>query len=144
MKQAYLIGFLVVGVALGFTLWAFSGTMTPYVDIRTARQSVSPVQVRGRILHETAHYDLNKKALCFTIEDINKDKIEVVYFGATPEAFDQAPETAATGVVRRSPSGGEFLESRSMVVKCPSKYEDEQRTPYKKAVAGGGSGGSDK
>jgi hypothetical protein len=42
VKKAYIIAFLVIGVAAGFTLWAFSGSMTPYVDIATARRSAAP------------------------------------------------------------------------------------------------------
>jgi cytochrome c-type biogenesis protein CcmE len=127
MNRAYLVGIPVILVAIGFTVWAFSASATPYVDIRTAKQSGSPVQVRGKILHETAHYDTSMGALCFMIRDKNGEQIEVVYHGARPDAFDTAPETAAHGVVRNG-----VFESDSMVVKCPSKYDDRS-SPYRKA-----------
>lgn len=133
MKKAYLIAAVVIAVAMGFTLWAFSSSMTPYVDIAAARRSETPVQVRGKILHETAYYDMAKGALRFQIQDAKGEKIEVVYHGAKPDAFDTAPETAAHGMVR----DGVFV-SDSLVVKCPSKYEDKNG-PYKKAQAAGGS-----
>jgi cytochrome c-type biogenesis protein CcmE len=136
VKKAYIIAFLVIGVAAGFTLWAFSGSMTPYVDIATARRSATPVQVRGKILHETAYYDKNANALRFQIEDVNKERIEVVYRGGKPDAFDTAPETAATGLVRKDATGSEIFESDKLVVKCPSKYDGNKN--YYQANAGGG------
>ncbi len=133
MKKAYLIAAAVIAIAMGFTLWAFSSSMTSYVDIQTARHSDAPVQVRGKILHDTAHYDLAQGALRFKIQDAKGEQIEVVYRGAKPDAFDTAPETAAHGMVR----DGIFL-SDSLVVKCPSKYSGDQGA-YKKAEARGGS-----
>jgi len=133
VKKAYWIAIVIIAVAMGFTLWAFSSSMTPYVDIATARRMGTPVQVRGKILHETAYYDPAQGALRFQIQDVNGERIEVVYHGAKPDAFDTAPETAAHGVVR-----GNTLQSDSLVVKCPSKYDD-QKGPYKRAVAPGGS-----
>ncbi len=128
MKTAYIIAALVISIALGFTMWAFSSSMTPYVNIKQARESSVPVQVRGKILREkkfTPYYDGKENALRFWIEDANKEQIEVVYKGGKPEAFDTAQETAAHGLVRDGK-----LYSDKLVVKCPSKYEGE-KTPYK-------------
>jgi cytochrome c-type biogenesis protein CcmE len=128
MKTAYIIAALVISIALGFTMWAFSSSITPYVNIKQARQSSVPVQVRGKILRDkkfTPYYDSKENALRFWIEDENKEQIEVVYKGGKPEAFDTAPETAAHGMVRDGK-----LYSDKLVVKCPSKYEGE-KTPYK-------------
>ncbi len=128
MNKAYIFAFLVISLALGFTLYAFSASMTPYVDIHTARQSTSPVQVKGNILHDTVTYDKAIGALRFQIEDKNKERIEVVYLGAKPDAFDTAPETAATGMIQKDKTDGhDIFVSRSMVVKCPSKYDDQNK-----------------
>ena len=136
MKKAYIVGFLVIGLALGFTLWAFSSSMTPYVDIKTARLMGSAVQVRGKILHDdTVRYDESIHALRFWIEDINKERIEVIYRGGKPEAFDKAPETAAHGMIRKEANGNVVFESDKLVVKCPSKYDEGKKAPYQKAEA---------
>lgn len=144
MKKAYIIAFLVIGLAAGFAMWAFSSSMTPYVDIKTAIKNETAVQVMGKILHNKPDvpqpfYDAKSKALRFWIEDKNQERIEVVYRGAKPDAFDTAPETAARGVVRKGADGKLYLDSDSIVVKCPSKYDDRS-DPYKKArtvMAGG-------
>ncbi len=133
MKRAYLIAFAVIAVAMGFTLWAFSSSMTPYVDIATARRSVTPVQVYGKILHNTAYYDMAQGALHFKIQDVKGEQIEIVYQGGKPDSFDTAPETAARGMVHN----GVFV-SDSLVVKCPSKYSGD-KAAYQKAAGGGSS-----
>lgn len=127
MNKAYIFAFFVISLALGFTLYAFSSSMTPYVDIRTARQSNAQVQVKGKILHDTVHYDSALGALRFRIEDPNKEQIEIVYLGAKPDSFDTAPETAATGNVKKDADGHEIFISKSIVVKCPSKYDDKDK-----------------
>ncbi len=137
MNKAYLIGILVITVAMGFTLWSFKDTMTPYTDVAGARKSDSQVQVRGKILHETSHYDDQIHALRFTIQDDRGEKIEVVYHGPKPDSFDTAKETAAHGSVRRDASGKEVFLSDSLIVKCPSKYDDN-KTPYKKTASAEG------
>ncbi len=126
MNKAVLIGLLAVSVAMGFTLWAFSSSMTPYVDIHQAEQMGERVQVRGKILHNTVRWSDRQHALIFMLQDKNNDQIEVVYHGAKPESFDTAPETAASGIVERGSSGTPIFVSDSMVVKCPSKYDDEK------------------
>lgn len=127
-----MVGLLVVVIAGGFTLWAFSSNMTPYVDVKTARASTGQVQVRGYILHDTAIYDARIGALKFMIKDDKGEKMQIVYRGAKPDAFDKAPETAALGAYR----DGVFV-SEQLIVKCPSKYDDSKKDPYKIVGAGG-------
>ncbi len=136
MNKAYIIGLLVISVAMGFTLWSFKDTMTPYTDIAGARKMDTTVQVRGTILHDTAHYDDAIHALRFQIQDEKGLKIEVIYHGAKPDSFDTAKETAAHGVIGKDSAGQEVFNSDSLVVKCPSKYDDN-KTPYKKTASAG-------
>jgi cytochrome c-type biogenesis protein CcmE len=136
VKKAYLIALMVIGAAMGFTLWAFSSAMTPYVDIRTARASSSPVQVKGKIVHAKQYWDPTNNVLRFPIVDQNNDTIEIVYTGAKPDAFDTAPETAATGIVQKDAAGHEVFVSSNMVVKCPSKYDDRGKAPGAELAGG--------
>lgn len=136
MNKAYIVAFLVIGLAMGFTMWAFSSAMTPYVDIRTAREAGTHVQVKGKILHETAHWDSQINALLFKLKDKNGDVIQVVYKSAKPDAFDTAPETAADGIVQKDAAGHEVFVSDKMVVKCPSKYDDSKKAYQRPGVAG--------
>jgi cytochrome c-type biogenesis protein CcmE len=137
VNKAYIIGLLVISVAMGFTLWSFKDTMTPYTDIAGARKFDTVVQVRGKILHETARFDDQIHALCFQIQDDKGAKIEVVYRGAKPESFDTAPETAAHGMIGKNSAGEEVFNSDSLVVKCPTKYDDK-KSPYKTTASAEG------
>jgi len=135
MNKMYIIAFLVIGGALGFTMWSFSSSLTPYVDVKTARKTNTPVQIRGIILRDNAHQvvrDSKKNALRFWIKDQNQEEIEVVYYGAKPDAFDAAPGTAAHGYVRHdAETGRDIFASDSLIVQCPSKYNDVK---YKDAM----------
>ncbi len=136
MKIATIVTLLVISIAMGFTLWAFSSSMTPYVNIQTALKSAGDVQVRGKILHNTVQWNSQLKALTFTLLDPHNQSIEVVYKGPKPESFDTAPETAVTGSIQNL-NGKRVFVSTSMVVKCPSKYDDSKKI---KQVYGGGGG----
>ena len=139
-KKTYIIAFLVIAGALGLTMWSFSSSMTPYVNLKQARKLDVAVQVRGKILRDEAHpirYDATERALRFWIKDTANEEIEVVYHGAKPDAFDTAPGTAAHGYVRRDGSGKEVFASDSLVIQCPSKYDDKSSI-YKRADARGG------
>lgn len=135
MNKAYIIGLLVISVAMGFTLWSFKDTMTPYTDIAGARKLGSTVQVRGAILHETARYDNETHAMRFTIRDDKGEKIDVVYRGPKPDSFDTAPETAAHGMMGKDATGQEVFNSDALIVKCPTKYDDNKKSPYKKTAS---------
>lgn len=138
MNKVYIIAMLVIGVAIGFTMWSFSSSLTPYVDVKTARKMNSSVQVRGIILRDAAHpivHDAQRNALRFWIRDPNKEEIEVVYYGAKPDAFDTAPGTAAHGYIRPE-NGRDVFVSDSLVVQCPSKYND-QKAIYRQAASAG-------
>ena len=140
MNKSYIIAFLVIVAALGFTIWSVSASMTPYVNLQMARKTEGAVQVRGKILRDPAHpvrYDTKLKALRFWIVDTNKEEIEVVYHGAKPDAFDTAPGTAAHGYIRKEENGKEVFASDSLVIQCPSKYDDNSSI-YKRADARGG------
>ncbi len=138
MSRVYVIAFIVIGVALGFTMWSFSSALTPYVDVQTARKLKTSVQVRGLIMRDAAHpivRDPQRNALRFWIKDPKKEEIEIVYYGAKPDAFDSAPGTAAHGYVRKE-NGRDIFVSDSLVVQCPSKYNDQKAVYTQTASAG--------
>ncbi len=140
LKKAYVFGLLVISLALGFSLWAFTNSLSPFVDIKTARAADGPVQVRGLIVKDAEHaayYDPASKAFRFWIVDKNKDICQVVYHGAKPDAFDAAPGLSASGVMARDASGHEFFNSDSLSVQCPSKYNSYKVDYSKKPSAGG-------
>jgi len=138
VNKAYIIAFIVISLALAFTMWSFSSNLTPYVDIKAARKTNTAVQIRGLILRDSAHpivRDSARSALRFWIKDQNKEEIEIVYYGAKPDAFDTAPGLAAHGFIRKE-GGRDVFVSDSLAVQCPSKYND-QKAVYKQTASAG-------
>ena len=87
MKPAHIFAFFVISLALGFAVFAFMGAVPQYLTIKDARNSTTPVQVKGKILHDTVNYDNGMGALRFQIEDDNKERIQVVYSGREAGRF---------------------------------------------------------
>ena len=128
MKKAYIIAFLVISVAMGFTLWRFKDTMTPYTDIAGARKSELTVQVRGKILHDTARTTITKSTRCASHPGRQRrDRSRWSIMAPKPDCLRYAPRDrgARHGRQRRDRAGS--LHLGRLVVKCPSKYDDNKR-----------------
>ena len=115
--------FVIIALAfLGYVLYAFQSSVTPYVGIAEAETSTSSVQVKG-LLDKTApapHMDGDD--FVFTLADENDGKTMVVrYHGQKPDQFDQAHHLVAIGHY-----DGTVFQADKLLIKCPSKYEKEK------------------
>jgi len=120
MKVKYIVGAVII---LTFIIWAgvsFNKTLTPYVSISEAKVSDSDVQVKGKRL-DNGKFDVTANVFIFTMVDEQGERIEVVYSGAKPGNFEQATEVVCVGRYEK----GKFY-ARELLVKCPSKYMEEQ------------------
>lgn len=119
MRAKYIIGAVIIVV---FTIWAaisFNTTLTPYVSIAEAKKSGSVVQVKGERL-DNGQFDVQKNMFTFQIKDENGDLIQVVYDGAKPGNFDQATHVVCVGKYQDG-----LFHAKELLVKCPSKYQEE-------------------
>lgn len=123
MKAKYIIGILVIVVFIIWTSISFQKTLTPYVSIAQAKKVENVVQVKGKRL-DSGRFNIEQNQFIFNLADDSGEKIEVVYNGAKPGNFDQAIDVVCVGQYR----DGRFL-ARELLVKCPSKYvEQENKT----------------
>lgn len=129
MKVAYIVGGIVIVAAVVLGAIAFSNTLTPYVPIAEARSTNHSVQVHG-YLKEDLGYDQAGR-FRFVLTDDNGDQMVVVYSGPRPANFEQANGFVAIG--RYDSGEGTFL-ARKLLVKCPSKYQ-EQSEEYQRQRA---------
>lgn len=125
MKPGYIVALVVLVVAMCAAIYSFSGVVAQHADISTAiSQPGKTLQIPGRIRKETVKYEITegRGSLRFTIEDfVDPSKtIQVVYAKPKPENFDAAVSVEAIGEYR----GGVF-EAHNLLVKCPSKYNDQ-------------------
>ena len=120
MKPVYIVGGIVILVAVVLGGLAFANTLTPYVSIAEARSSGRNVQVHG-YLKETLGYDAEGH-FRFVIVDDNKDELTIVYEQPRPAHFEQANGFVAIG--RYDPQEQVFRANK-LLVKCPSKYQEQ-------------------
>ena len=121
MRIKYIIGGLII---VSFTIWAaisFKTSLTPYVSIAKAKTSNGVVQVKGERIDD-GNFDMARNVFTFHIKDENGDQVEVIYDGPKPGNFDQASYVVCVGRYQ----GGVF-HAKELLVKCPSKYQQQEK-----------------
>ena len=109
---ALIIGFVAFGAG------AFKSSLTPYVSFEQARNTRDAVQVAGKLVQGSGHYDEAGSRLLFTLRDEHGDTLDVAYKGVKPGNFEEAIQVVAIGRY-----DGRMLEAERLLVKCPSKYQ---------------------
>jgi cytochrome c-type biogenesis protein CcmE len=120
MKKSYIVGGLVVVLAMVMAMYSFQSTLTTYVTVSEAKASKRPVQVAGIVVEGTDRYDLEKNNLIFVLREDGGDQMQVEYDGPRPGNFDNVTKVVAIG--KYEPKEQVFM-ARELLVKCPSKYE---------------------
>ena len=120
MKKSYIIGAVVIILAMVMAMYSFKSTLTAYVTVREAKASKRPVQVAGIAVRGTERYDLKSNNLVFTLREDGGDEMLVEYDGPRPGNFDNVTKVVAVG--KYEPKKQVF-EARELLVKCPTKYE---------------------
>lgn len=124
MKPTYIVALSILALALGVTLYSFSGTIAKHASVSEAKAHPGQtVQVPGKILHETVDYNATEGVLRFDIVDMANpvQRMTIAYRQPKPDNFDTATSVEAIGAVRNG-----VFEAHSLLVKCPSKYRDEK------------------
>lgn len=120
MKKSYVIGAVIVLLAMVMAMYSFQSTLTTYVSVSEAKASKRPVQVAGIVVEGSDGYDLESNNLLFTLREDGGDEMPVEYAGPKPANFDDVTKVVAVG--KYEPKRQVFL-ARELLVKCPSKYE---------------------
>ena len=115
---------------MAVTLITFAGSISKHVTMKQAM--VMPgqrVQIPGKIVKGSDVFDPARHELRFDVTSMDgNDRLTVVYHEAKPENFDSATSVEAEGQYK----DGVFYAS-NLLVKCPSKYNDEKKPDGKKA-----------
>jgi len=120
MKKSYVIGGVVIVLAMVMAMYSFQSTLTSYVSVSEAKASNRPVQVAGIVVVGTDRYDLENNNLLFTLREDSGEEMKVEYDGPRPGNFDNVTKVVAIG--KYEPKRRVFL-ARELLVKCPTKYE---------------------
>ena len=122
-RLKFLIGGLIVVLVVGYLVFsAAQGSAAYYLTITELHQqgqSVRNVRVAGNVLGESIVWEPRDQRLEFDITD-ESGQLSVLYNGARPDMFRDQAEVVVEG--KLGPEG--VFEARTMMLKCPSKYEE--------------------
>jgi len=123
MKATHIVVVLVIAVAVGVLVMA-SGDMSTYSTFTEAAQNKNTTKVVGQLSKDkTMDYNPEKNPNHFTFFMKDEDGIEkkVLLKAAKPQDFEKSESIVLTGKME-----GEQFVASDMLMKCPSKYKDEE------------------
>ena len=123
MKLTHIVGLVMVVAAIGIFV-SMSGDATTYSDFAYAESSQKVVKIAGELAKDKEIYynpQENPNYLSFYVRDDAGQARKVVLNAAKPQDFEQSEKVVLTGQM----NGSEFHAS-DMLMKCPSKYKDEE------------------
>jgi len=119
-KKSYIIGAVIVVLALVMAMYSFKSTLTAYVSVSEAKVSPRAVQVAGVVVKGSERYDLESNKLMFTLREDGGDEMAVEYDGSKPANFDDATKVVSVGKYNTKRS---LFVASELLIKCPTKYE---------------------
>lgn len=121
LKPLHIIGIAIIGLAIGLGYFSLRGAVRPYTaSVNEAIESGRSVQLAG-FLGSTGAYDPDGN-FTFDLQDGSGQQLKIVYPKPKPANFEQAVSVVAIG--RYNSSKGVFMAD-DMLVKCPSKYQEQ-------------------
>ncbi len=123
MKKSYILAIIAIVIAIGILISA-SKDVTTYANFAQASQSGDRVKLVGQLVKDKPiNYDPEKNAdfMSFWLKDEAGEVRLVELHAAKPQDFERSESIVLTGEMQ----GGTFAASE-MLLKCPSKYKDQE------------------
>lgn len=123
MKKSHILAIAIVAVAIGILISA-SKDVTTYSNFTQATQNGDRVKLIGQLVKDRpVEYDPEKDPnyLGFYLKDEAGEVRKVVLRAAKPQDFERSESIVLTGQMQ-----GENFEASDMLLKCPSKYKDQE------------------
>jgi cytochrome c-type biogenesis protein CcmE len=123
MKKSHLIAILVVAVAIAILISA-SKDVTTYANFAQASKTEDKVKLVGQLVKERpVEYDPEKDPnfLAFYLKDDAGEVRRVELKAAKPQDFERSESIVLTGQM-----SGDVFAASDMLLKCPSKYKDQE------------------
>ena len=124
MKKIHILGLVLIAGAIG-ALLTLMGDISTYDSVESAKKK------EGKFVHLIAKIDTTQPIVydpikdpnyfAFTAVDSLGSTTKVVYKNAKPTDFEKSARVVMKGSMK-----GETFECKEIVLKCPSKYTDEQ------------------
>jgi cytochrome c-type biogenesis protein CcmE len=124
MNRTSIIGLVIIALAIG-AIVSMYGDASTYENFEVAKENPGKeYHIVGVLNREKEkYYDPQKDANYFTFYLIDEKGIEskVVYHNPEPADFDRSEKIVIVGSME-----GEQFEASKILLKCPSKYTDNQ------------------
>jgi cytochrome c-type biogenesis protein CcmE len=123
MKKTHLLAIGVIIVAIGILISA-SKDVTTYANFAQAAQSGERVKLVGQLVKDRpVDYNPEKNAdyLSFWLRDEAGEIRQVELHAAKPQDFERSESIVLTGEMK-----GDNFAASEMLLKCPSKYKDQE------------------
>lgn len=123
MKKSHIIAIAIIAVAIGILISA-SSDVTTYANFDQAAKSGDKVKLVGQLVKEApVEYNPEKDPnyLSFQLRDDAGQVRRVVLHASKPQDFERSEQIVLTGAM-----SGETFEASDMLLKCPSKYKDQE------------------
>ena len=123
MKKIYIIAVLMI-VASIVILTSAADDMSTYATFADADNSGQKVKIAGQLSKDKAMvYDpqVDPNYFSFYMKDTDGVERKVVLLGSKPQDFELSEQLVLTGK-----AGGDEFVATEMLMKCPSKYKDEE------------------
>lgn len=123
MKKSHIIAIIVVAAAIGILISA-SSDVTTYANFAQATQSGDKVKLVGQLVKDRPieyNPEIDPNYLAFWLKDDAGQVRQVVLLAGKPQDFERSEQVVLTGQM-----AGNNFEASDMLLKCPSKYNDQE------------------
>ena len=133
MKKVHIFGIAIIAVAIGIIV-STAGDASTYVNFTQAEElamsgdneSIHVVgklkkDSNGQILEMAYQPELDPNYFVFKLLDNNNREQKVVYRSPKPQDFDKSEQVVVIGRMEK-----EHFEAEKILLKCPSKYNNEK------------------
>lgn len=123
MKKIHIIAILMIVAAIALLVSA-ADDMSTYATFDQAEKSGERVKIAGQLSKDKEMYykpEEDPNYFSFYIRDTEGEERKVVLLAAKPQDFELSEQIVLTGRMK-----GEAFVATDMLMKCPSKYKDEE------------------
>lgn len=125
MKTYHIILIVIIVIAIGVVISTFTDTST-YTNFKEAgRYPGKEYHIIGKLITEKPIvYDtkVNANQFSFFMRDDKGIEKQVIYAGSKPQDFEKSEQVVVMGKME-----GETFKASSLLLKCPSKYNNDKK-----------------
>ncbi|MCS6904829.1 MAG: cytochrome c maturation protein CcmE [Bacteroidia bacterium] len=125
MKTLSIIGIIAIAILMAVLMVNFASEVSEYTNFEQARKMQKEVHVVAKwVMKEKAHYDPQKDIFEFYLQDSTNNIARVHYPDPMPANFEKAEKVVVCGRYE-----GNIFKANKILMKCPSKYNDNASKP---------------